>query len=437
MSQKKDLSRRKFLKKSAQISAGAFIIPTLIPDSALGKNGSVSPSNRIVMGCIGVGGMGSGNMRSFLSLKDVQIVAVNDVDANHLQNAKKTIDKHYKNTTCKTYHDFRNLIARKDIDAISLATPDHWHAIPAITAAQSGKDIYGEKPLSHSLAEGRAMCNAIKRYNRIWQTGSWQRSVANFRFACELVRNGCIGDVHTVHVGLPQGHSSNAKGADLMVQDSPKELDYNFWVGPSPYVPYFPARTHWNWRWQLDFGGGQMLDWVGHHVDIAHWGLGLDYTGPVEIEGHGEFPNEGPWDSPVKYRVKTRYKNGVKLIISGGHDDIQMGAKWFGKNGWVHVKRGAIDAQPKSLLKEKFGPNDIRLYKSTNHHRNFIDCVKSRRKTITPCEIAHRSQSPGHLGQISMLVGRKIKFNPDTEEIFNDLTATQLLSKPMRSPWHI
>jgi predicted dehydrogenase len=437
MSKNNDVSRRKFIKNTVKLSAGALVFPSIIPASALGKNGAVAPSNRVVLGCIGMGGMGTGNMRGFLELDDVRVVAVCDVDANHLTNAKKTVDGKYQNKDCKTYHDFRDLIARNDIDAISLATPDHWHAIVAISAAESGKDIYGEKPLSHSLAEGRAMCDAVKRYNRIWQTGSWQRSVANFRFACELVQNGRIGKVHTAHVGLPSGFSGRGSPEDFIIQDPPEELDYNFWVGPSPYASYFPARTHWNWRWQLDFGGGQLLDWVGHHVDIAHWGLGMDYDGPVEIEGTGEYPKDGPWDGASKYRVNTKYKNGIKMIIAGGYDDIKMGAKWIGEDGWVWVRRGAIDAHPKSLLKEKFGPNDVRLYYSTNHHRNFIDCVKSRKETITPCEIAHRSQSPGHLGQIAMLLGRKIRFNPKTEEILNDLTATQMLSTPMRSPWHI
>ena len=437
MTKKKDLSRRAFLKNTMAMSAGAVAFPHIVKASVLGLNGAVAPSNRIVVGCIGMGGMGTGNLQSFLELEDVRIAAVCDVDTNHLRDAKRIVDERYKNNDCKTYHDYRDLIARDDIDAISLATPDHWHSVCAVTAAEAGKDIYGEKPLSHSLAEGRAMCDAVKRHNRVWQTGSWQRSVENFRFACELVRNGRIGKVHTVHVGLPAGHSISGTKKDLIVQDPPKELDYNFWLGPSPYAPYFPARTHWNWRWQMDFGGGQLMDWVGHHVDIAHWGLGLDYDAPVEVEGVGEYPPDGPWDTATKYRISTKYRNGIEMILSGGYDDIQMGAKWIGVDGWVWVRRGEMDAYPKELLKEKFGPNDVRLYKSTNHHRNFIDCVKSRKESITPCEVAHHSQTPGHLGQIAMLVGRKILFNPETEEILNDPTANQMLSTPLRSPWHV
>ena len=436
---KKDprINRRTFLKKSLAVSAGALSLPSILPSSVLGRGRAVAPSNRITIGCIGVGGMGTGNMRSFLEFDDVRIVAVCDVDANHLQNAKTIVDEQYQNSECRMYRDFREVIARNDIDAISLATPDHWHSIPAVAAAESGKDIYGEKPLSHSISEGRAICEAVKRYSRIWQTGSWQRSVENFRFACELVRNGTIGKIHTVHVGLPSGHSVQGTHADMILQDPPPELDYEFWLGPSPYAPYFPARCHWNWRWQMDFGGGQMLDWVGHHVDIAHWGLDKNYDGPVEAEGFGEYPVDGPWDSPTKYRVTTKYKDGITLIIAGGHDDIKMGAKWIGEDGWIWVKRGEIDTSPKNLLDTTFGPNDVRLYKSTNHHRNFIDCVKSRKETITPAEIAHRSQTPGHLGQIAMTLGRKIRFDPVTEEILDDDTATQLLRTPMRSPWHL
>jgi predicted dehydrogenase len=271
MATEQGLNRRQFFKKSGLLTAGALAAPAIIPGSALGKSGTVAPSRRITLGCIGVGGMGTGNMRSFLELDDVQVVAVCDLDKNHLKRAKGIVDAKYGNTDCRMYKDFRDLLARNDIDAISMATPDHWHAITSIAAAESGKDIYGEKPLSHCIAEGRAMCNAVQRYGRIWQTGSWQRSVSNFRQAVEIVRNGLIGEVKEVHVGLPQGYSFNGSDDDLIVQPPPPELDYDFWVGPSPYADYFPAKAHWNWRWQLDFGGGQLCDWIGHHCDIAHW----------------------------------------------------------------------------------------------------------------------------------------------------------------------
>lgn len=438
MSDKKVTSRRRFLKKAAGTAIGVVGFPYIVPSSALGNTESVAPSNRITMGCIGVGWQGTSNLNSFISEKDCQIVAVCDVDQNHLQEAVNIANNHYKNKSCTAYHDFRELLDRDDIDAVSIGLPDHWHAIPEITAARSGKDIFGEKPLSHNFKEGRAICDAVKRYGRIWQTGSWQRSQENFRFACELVRNGRIGKVHTVEVGLPSGHNDfgKTKGQEQICAP-PKELDYDFWLGPAPYEPYCPARVHKNWRWHLDYGGGQLMDWIGHHVDIAHWGLDFDYTGPYEIEGYGQFPNDGLWNSPTKYRLTAKYPKEITMIIAGGHEDIAGGTKWIGQDGWVWVDRGKIDARPKKLLEEKIGLDEIHLFRSPGHWRNFLDCVKSRKTTLTPCEVAHRSATPGHLGQIAMLLGRKLRFNPETEEIINDPTATRMLSRVMHSPWHL
>lgn len=430
----KNITRRQFLKGSI---AGALSFPYIIPNHVFGKT-SISPSEKITIGCIGVGWMGTSNMENFLLESDAQIVAVCDVDKNHLTEAKRKVDNAYGNKDCITYHDFRELISREDIDVISLGLPDHWHAIPAIAAANAGKDVYGEKPLSHSLVEGRAMCDAIKRNRRIWQTGSWQRSEPNFRFACELVRNGRIGKIHTVEVGLPSGHTDFAGTAHLKhIQQPPKELDYNFWLGPAPYAPYAVARVHKNWRWLLDYGGGQIMDWVGHHVDIAHWGMDMDRSGPVEINGHGIFPKTGLWNTATRYKVYAKYKNDIQMIIAGGYREIRGGTKWIGEYGWVRVDRNNLDAHPKSLLREKFDHTEIHLYKSPGHVRNFLDCVKNRNETITPCETAHRSATPGHLGQISMLLGRKIRFNPETEEIIDDPIASKLLGTPMRSPWHL
>jgi len=433
-----DMSRRNFLRRVAGTAVGVKGFSYIIPSSALGKAGNITPSSRITMGCIGVGWQGGSNMNSFLREKDCQIVAVCDVDKNHLNSAVNRVNGRYRNKGCAAYHDFRELLARDDIDAVSIGLPDHWHAIPAVAAARSGKDIFGEKPLSHNLREGRTICDAVKRYSRVWQTGSWQRSLRDFRYACELVRNGRIGRVHTVEVGLPSGHTDfgGTKGQEG-IGPPPKDLDYDFWLGPAPYEPYCPARVHKNWRWHLDYGGGQLMDWVGHHVDIAHWGLGFDYTGPNEIEGYGEYPKDGLWNTATRYRLTAKYPGGITMIIAGGHSDIRSGTRWIGTDGWIWVDRGGIDAQPKKLLQEQFGSNEIHLFRSPGHWRNFLDCIKSRETTITPCEVAHRSATPGHLGQIAMLLGRKIRFNPDTEEILDDPTATRLLGRAMRSPWHL
>jgi predicted dehydrogenase len=433
------LSRRQVLRRAAGTAAGVIGFPHIVGSSALGQGGHVAPSERITMGCIGVGWQGGHNMRQFLGEKDCRIVAICDVDKNHLGSAVNAVNKKYGNEDCVAYGDFREVIARDDIDAVSLGLPDHWHAVPAIEAARSGKDIFGEKPLSHEFAEGRAMCDAVEKYGRIWQTGSWQRSQAHFRFACELVRNGRIGKVHTIEVGLPSGHADFAgtKGQEDIVPP-PAGLDFDMWIGPAPYTPYRRALLHKNWRWVLEYGGGQLMDWVGHHVDIAHWGMGFDRTGPFEIEGTGEYPADGLYDSPTKYRLEARYAGDVTMIIAGGHGGIRGGTKWIGDKGWVWVNRGnRVEAEPKSILDETIGPDEVHLYHSPGHWRDFLDCIKSRKETITPCETAHRSATPGHLGRIAMWLGRKVRFNPETQEIIGDATAGRMLGRACRSPWHL
>jgi predicted dehydrogenase len=286
--------------------------------------------------------------------------------------------------------------------------------------------------------EGRAMCETVQRYGRVWQTGSWQRSVANFHHACELVRNGRIGKVLKVEVGLPQGHYDFAGTAHLNTYSSPpKELNYDFWVGPAPYSQYCTARVHMNWRWVMDFGGGQLMDWIGHHLDIAHWGMGYDYTGPVEIQGWGEFPRTGIWDSPTRYYLKAKYADGTPLHIAGGFDEIRGGTRWIGEHGWIWVNRGVQETHPAEIWNEFIGPQEIRLYKSRDHYQNFLDCVKSRGKTIAPIEVAHRSASVGHLGVIAIELGRKIRWDPKTETILDDPEAVRLLGRAYRNPWQL
>jgi predicted dehydrogenase len=426
--------RRAFLKGLVTAGAG-FGMFHIVPASALGKAGRPAPSNRITVGCIGMGGMGSGNMHGFMGQPDVQVVAVCDVDRNHLNGARDAVNGHYKGQGCGAYGDFRELLARGDLDVLSLATPDHWHAVPAVMALNAGLDVYGEKPISHCLMEGRAMADAQRRNGRVWQTGSWQRSQGHFRFACELVRNGRIGKVVRVEVGLPTGRPIGP----VQFKDAPPHLDYDFWVGPSRWLPYCDKRTHWDWRWQLDFGGGQMMDWIGHHGDIAHWGMGWDETGPIEIEGAGEYPATGIWDAATTYYFVATYRGGIEMhVANGGNRGIGGGTKWIGADGrWVWVDRGGLDANPKSLLNERIGPDEVRLFRSPGHHREFLDCVKSRARTTTPAETAHRSASIGHLGQIAMITGRRIRWDPEAERILNDPTASRMLSTPMRSPWRL
>jgi predicted dehydrogenase len=426
-------NRRRFLQGATALGA-ALGAPTIVPASVFGADERPAPSDRITVGCIGVGGQGNGNLGGFLGDPRCQVLAVNDVDQRNRENTQRRVRDHYGNQDCAAYKDFRELVARDDIDAISLATPDHWHAIPVLAAAKAGKDIYGEKPFSHDLREGRAMVTAMNQYGRIWQTGSWQRSTGDFRFACELVRNGRIGKVHTVEVGLPTGGA----GGNSPFADPPPQLDYDFWCGPAPWAPYSNDRTHWNWRWQMDYGGGQLMDWIGHHGDIAQWGLGTEHTGPVEVNPiRADFPKTGIWDAATRYRIECTYANGVKMIVQNAEGQHRMGAKWIGTDGWVWVDRGGFDAQPKSLLKDKIQPHEINLYRSGNHIGNFLDCVISRRQTITPAEVAHRSASVGHLCVIAIALGRKFRWNPHTEEIVGDPTAATLLGRAKREPWNV
>jgi predicted dehydrogenase len=427
------VSRRDFLRKAAGASAAAVSFPYIVPSSVLGADGSVAPSNRITMGCIGVGSQGSGNMSNFLGKKDAQVIAVCDVDKGHRDGAKKAVDERYKNSDCKTYTDFRELIARDDIDALSLALPDQWHSIPVVMGARAGKDMYGEKPLARTINEGKVMRDTVNKYGRIWQTGSWQRSVSDFHRACELVINGRIGKVQKVEVGLPTGGGSG----NNPVQPVPEGVDWDFWLGPAPWVPYRGV-IHWNWRWMMDYSGGQLTDWAGHHIDIAHWGLGLDLTGPVEIEGKGEYPRDGIYDAATKYKFTCKYANGITMVVANDQQQPKgMGAVWYGDNGWIHVDRGRFAASDEKILKEVIGPNEIKLYESRDHHQNFLDCVKTRKKTITPIEIAHRSISVGLLGEIAMLTEQKLKWDPEKEVFLNSDAANRMLSRPMRSPWHL
>jgi len=459
------LTRRQFLATTGL----AVAAPTIIPASALGRGGEPAPSNRVTMGVVGWGMQAPGNTRAFLGNADCRVVATCNIDKNHLQASLDTINGHYKNTDCKAYHDYREMMARKDIDAVMIAVPDHWHALISVEAAKNRKDIYGEKPLARTIAEQQAIVKAVKKLDLIWQTGSWQRSEKNFHYGAEVVRNGLIGKLKRVEVGLPAGHHDFAgtgkpllaklaalpekpndlsklkpgsPGWEIAVSQPPAHLDYETWIGPSRMEPYAEARGHMNWRWNYNTGGGQLLDWIGHHGDIAHWGMDCDLDGPSEVEGHGEFPDPNAlWNTCTKYRIVAKYPNDAEMIIAGGHDDIKSGTKWIGTDGWVWVNRGnAFESSNPAWAESRRLADDVRkvkLYESTNHYRNFLDSVKSRKPTITPVEVAHHSAIPGHLGLISMLAGRKIKWDAKHEVIVGDEDAGKLLHRPFRSPWKL
>jgi len=431
------LTRRRFLKRAAGLTAGAVAFPCVVPSSALGKAGTVAPSNRIVMGALGVGSQGTSDMEDFLSRDVVQMVAVCDVDRKRRDNAKKIVDEQYGNSDCRAYVDFRELIGRGDLDAVAIALPDHWHSIPTIAAARAGLDIHAQKPLARTIREGRAICDAVKKHGVVWQTGSQQRSGRRFRHACELVRNGRIGKILRVDVGLPDGPATGIKQPSPV----PEGLDWDFWLGPAPWRPFYDLGLdgfHWHWRWMTDFSGGQMTDWAGHHIDIAHWGLGLERTGPVEIEGRGVYPKCGLYDAPVAYKCICKYANGLTITVA---DDSQQprgrGVVWYGEKGWIHVNRSLLEAEPRSVLDSIIGPGEIHLYKSDDHKGNFLDCVPTRSETVAPVEVGHRSISVALICEIAMLTERKLRWDPDKENFINDDEANRYLSRSMRGPWHL
>jgi len=428
-------NRRTFLKNAA--AAAGF--PMIVKSSVLGLQGAVPPSDRVNIATIGVGWMGGGHVDEFLRLQAAHYVVVCDIDKNHLAEAKAKIDKKYGNKDCLTFHKFEEVIVRKDIDAVSMACPDHWHGLVSVAALKAGKDVYGEKPLAHNFHEGLMIVKAVAKGNRIWQTGSWQRSRPNFRRAVELVRNGRIGKIKRVEVGLPGGHTDFAKTKDKTAfTPAPPELDYDRWLGPAPVVPYCEARVHKNWRWNLAFGGGQLMDWVGHHVDIAHWGMDWDSTGPHEIEGVGEYPpKDALWNTATKYRISAKYPGGVEFIIAGGHRDIRGGTKWIGEEGWVWVDRSGLEASSESILKSEIKASEVQIPKSPGHYQEFIESVRSRKETLTPARVAIRSATPGWLGQIAMLTQRKLQWDPVKQRIVNDKDAAKLLSRNMRAPWKL
>lgn len=430
----KKSSRRDFLKRSTTAVVGAIVLPQVIPSTALGMGGKLPPSDRIVMGAIGVGGMGTGVMDIFLKRnKETQFIAVCDVDTSHNDKAKNMIDKMNKNTDCHAYIDYREFLEKEKLDAVTIAIPDHWHGIIYTAVVNKKLDVYGQKPLCRTIHDGQAIVNAVKKNNIIWQTGCQQRSDKTFRRAAELVINGRIGKLNYIEVGLPDGVRSIGTPPAMEV---PKELNWDMWLGPAPKVPYRGV-SHSNWRWILDYSGGQLTDWAGHHIDIGNWGAGLERTGPVEIYGEGFYPREGIYNVPVEYDFLCNYSNGIKMRVgNSSRIPMGMGTTWYGDLGWLHVNRGGIlIASDPKILEEKIGENEIHLYKSDDHYENFLECVRTRKPTIAPVEAGFSALAVALLGEIAMTTGQKIQWDPEKQEIIGNPSASRLLGRPFRKPW--
>ena len=432
-------TRRKFLK-GALATAGGLALPTFIPARALGLDGHVSPSNRIVMGCIGWGQISPGNVSGLMAFPEVQYIAGCEVDAPRLKACTKFIVDGYaaqgiKAEGIKEYHDFRDMMANPEIDAVNIGTPDHWHALQTIAACKAGKDVFCQKPLSLTIDEGKKMVEAVRRYGRVLQVGSQSRSLEGVQHACELVLNGRLGKLTGVKVGLPETPYMGME-KEMPI---PEGFDYEMWLGPAPWAPYTEKRCHITYRWILDYSDGMIADWGAHQINIAQWGMGRMLSGPVEIEpvmADCVFPRDGLSTAATKFTFICTYDDGVKMEVSTKHPG---GVTFEGEKGTISTGHGGWSkSDPANLLTSKIGPNEKKLYPYVpDHHRNFVDCVFTRAEPNTPVEDGHRTATICHMGNIAMLLGRKLKWDPVAEHFVGDDEANRMMSRPMREPWSL
>jgi predicted dehydrogenase len=445
-------SRRQFIKRSLAGAAGVIVMPSLIPSSVRGAD---APSNKIHVAQIGCGRIANDmDLPGILKQDMARVVALCDLDSKRLAQTKEKVEKHYGGTVkVKTYGDYREMLQDPGIDAVAVSTPDFWHSEPVVAAALAGKDVYVQKPLSMAIHEGRQVSDTVTVRKRAFQIGSQQRSDSpwpQFRRACELVRNGRLGQLHTVKVGLP----TDPAGGDATPMAVPPNLNYAMWLGWTPDVPYTEQRVHP----QADYGRpgwlriepytlGMITAWGSHHVDIAHWGMNTELTGPIEVEGRAVFPTKGLWNVHGAYHVEMKYANGVTMIID---NKFPNGVRFEGDDGWLFVSRGggratasdpktgntnALAASSKSILESKIKPGEIHLYKSADQHLNWLQSIRSRQRAATTPEIAHRSTSACEVAWISMKLGRKLRWNPEQETFVGDDEANAMRSRPQRAPY--
>ena len=440
-------SRRHFLKTASAASLAAGLPLTARP----------APSERITVGVIGCGARGFANLRGLLKESDAQVVAVCDVDTFHYrENTSRTgkalgtepgkafVETHYADQKsagsyngCDTFADYRELCARDDIDAILVATPDHWHALMTLEALRNGKDVYCEKPVTHAFGEGQAVVAEAAKQSAIFQTGSQQRSGKEFRRAANIIRNGLIGKISRVEVGLPVGYPGPM--GDDKPEDPPAQQDYEMWTGPAKMMPYMRARNHRWWRGHRNYGGGNIMDFIGHHNDINHWALDLDKSGPLSVEAVGwTWPKGDCYDCPVDYEILCQYPDDITVSISSRHEG---GIKWIGEDdAWIWVNRGRVknSERKEKIWANDFKPGPIEVHHSDDHHRNFLDGVKTRKPCVCPAATAHRSITPGHLGYLSQDLGRALRWDAKTETVLDDPKADkQLKATPYREPWKL
>ena len=456
-------TRREFLKTVVAGSVAACA-PAIVPISVFGAN---PPNERINVGVIGCGNQSTIDLPAFLRHDDAQVVAVCDVntagngyktpeqflgrkpaqDSVHAYYAAHTASGAYKG--CEAYNDFREVLGRKDIDAVAIIVPDHWHALMTVMAAKAGKDIYCEKPLSLTIRQGQAMVAAVRHYKRVLQTGSHYRSSPAARLACELVRNGRIGQLRRI-VALVAENNAVDPGPGWKPMPVPDGFDYEMWLGPAPWAPYHKDRCFYRFRFNLDYSGGQVTNFGAHSNDLAQWAMGADGAGPIEIEDQGaEWPVKGGlYTTATKVAFRARYANGVELICETRKPGF--GTRFEGTEGWVEYAYGGVKSHPESLKTSAIGPDEIHLpasnpqrteesgkYHIPDHVRNFLGCIKSRQDPVAAVEIGHRTASVCHLGNIAMQLRRKLRWDPAKEQFIDDAEADRLLSRPMRAPWQL
>jgi len=425
------LTRREALKGAALAAAS---VPMIVPSSALGDDKKAAASERITLGFIGMGTQNRGHLGHFLGQKDVQVVAVCDVDTTRREAARKTVDQRYADKIksgeykgCYSYFDFHDIIERKDIDAVVIATPDHWHAIVCLEACKAKKDIYCEKPLTLTIHEAKTLIDAARKHERVFQTGSQQRSSQEFRKACELVRSGKIGKIQSVIVDV----GGPSRPCDLKEEPLEEGLGWDRWLGPAPKRGYSsvlsPRGVHNgfpDWRQYREYSGGMMTDWGAHHFDIAQWGLGMDESGPVEI-----IPPEDP---KAQRGVKYIYANGVEVIHGSSG-----GVKFIGSEGEIVVNRGSLKSNPEAILKIELTDKDVQLYKSPGHQRDWLECIRSRKKPICDVEVGARSVTVCHLGNLAYWNHRKLKWDPKNWTFVGDEEANKWLDRERRDPYQL
>ena len=433
MNMNQTYSRRDFLKVGGAATTFLAAFPTIIPSSVLGAD---APSKQVTFGFVGVGGMGNSNVDRVLKLKDkgARIVAVCDVDKIFRDRTAKRIEKFYGESGVRAVNDFRELTRDKDIDAIVVATPDHWHAIPSIDAIRHGKDVFCEKPLTHSIREGQVLVAELRKHNRIGQTGTMQRSDGSFRYVAEAIQKGALGKVERIEVLIPA--NNKFIGADWKPEPVPEGLDYDMWIGPAPFAPYTKQRTHYQFRFQIDYGGGQTTNWGAHYIDIAQWALGMDSSGPVAVDGYGEYPTTGLFTSPTRVEFSATYENGVRLRMRTRTDGIMDGnVKFYGEKGWIDVSRSKLLASDDALLKIDGGPGKSRGDSGELHMANFLDCIRSREKSVADFAIGHRTTTVCNLANIVLQLRRTLKWDPVKEEFLGDQQANRMKERAFRAPW--